>query len=46
MAKETITEILAEIAAEVCDKICRYPHEIEDEEELYEKCKECPLGRI
>lgn len=29
----------------ICDRICRWPHESQDEEEMEGHCKECPIGR-
>lgn len=30
--------------AYICDKLCRYPREITEQEELDEVCEECPVN--
>lgn len=42
----TVTEILENIASQICDDYCKYPNEMNTEEELYEICEDCPLGRL
>lgn len=37
--------ITTEMMEHVCDKICRYPYEISDQEELEEKCSACKMDR-
>ena len=45
--EKTVNEIIEEVKCEICDKYCRYPFEIEDEEELLKfYCENCPLGRL
>lgn len=45
--QQSIPEILNEIAAEICDKICRFPLEVKDEDDLYDKyCVNCPMLRL
>ena len=44
--KQTITEIVEEVKCEMCDNYCKYPNEIKDDEELYDICEKCPLGRL
>lgn len=34
------------IKEQMCDNYCKYPNEIKDDEELYDICGECPLGRL
>ena len=31
---------------QVCDRFCRYPYETEDQEDLNNICKNCPLTRL
>lgn len=42
----TVTEQIEVIKAEICDKLCKYRETIKDEEELFEHCEHCPLGRL
>lgn len=44
--KQTISEIIEEVKCEICDNYCKYPNEIKDDEELYDICEKCPLGRL
>ena len=43
---QTIPQIIEEVKIEICDNYCKYPNEIKDDEELYDICGECPLGRL
>lgn len=42
----SLSEELEEIKAEICDQLCKHREKIEDEEELYKICENCPLGRL
>ena len=44
--EKSITQILDDVKSEICDKYCKYPYEIEDEADLDEICKNCPLERL
>ena len=37
-------KIIDEMQEFICDKICRYPYEITNQEELENKCCECKMG--
>lgn len=43
---KTVTEILEEVSNKICDHYCKYPNEITDQEELKEKCLNCPLRKL
>ncbi|MGL5436578.1 MAG: hypothetical protein ACRDBO_14435 [Lachnospiraceae bacterium] len=44
--EKTRMDKIAEVMMEhVCDKICRFPWEIENQEEMEEKCAGCQMGR-
>lgn len=43
---KTIAEILEEVSNELCDHYCKYPNEITNQEELKEKCLNCPLRKL
>lgn len=43
---QTIPQIIEEVKTEMCDNYCKYPNEIKDDEELYDICEKCPLGRL
>lgn len=30
----------------VCDRYCRFPHQVEDEEEMIEKCTNCQVESL
>lgn len=38
--------ITTEMMVHLCDKLCRYPHEVEDEDELKDICCECRMGEF
>ena len=44
--EKTISQILEEVASSICDDYCKFPNECKSEEELYEICEDCPLGRL
>ena len=44
--QQTIPQILEEVKTAICDNYCKYPNEIKDDEELYDFCEKCPLGRL
>lgn len=37
--------ITAEMMDVICDKLCRYPHETEDQDALEDICCECPIAQ-
>lgn len=41
-----IEEITTEMMEHVCDKLCKYPVETMDQEELEDICCECEMGRF
>lgn len=43
---KTIPEILEEVSNEICDHYCKYPNEITDQEEMQQKCINCPLQKL
>lgn len=43
--EKTFPETLEEVKVEMCDNYCKYPEQL-SEEELNDKCEECPLGRL
>lgn len=43
---KTVTDILEEVSNKICDHYCKYPNEITDQEELKEKCLNCPLRKL
>lgn len=43
--EKTFPETLEEVKVEMCDDYCKYPEQL-SEEELNDKCEECPLGRL
>lgn len=42
---ETVTDIIEEVKTEICDNYCKYVDQL-SEEELNEKCSNCPLSRL
>lgn len=47
MSKETVMDkITTEMAEHICDNICRFPREVEEQDELDEICCECEIGRF
>lgn len=42
----TVSAQIEQIKAAMCDDYCRYPHEINDDEELMEICNRCPLSNL
>lgn len=42
---ETAKSILAEATRELCDHYCKYPGLCATDEDLNEKCEECPVTR-
>lgn len=43
---KTVAKILEEISNEICDHYCKYPNEITDQEEMQQKCINCPLQKL
>ena len=41
-----LENVVEEVRKEMCDDYCKYPHECKDEEELNERCNNCPMCRI
>lgn len=39
-------EEVEKVKCEICDEYCRFPREIKDEQELFDKCEKCPFGRL
>lgn len=44
--KKTVVQIIEEAVEEFCNDYCKYPHEIDSEEEMEEICEKCPFERI
>ena len=44
--KKTVVQIIEEAVAEFCDNYCKYPNEIERQEELDKICEKCPFEKI
>lgn len=42
----SITDQFEDIKQAICDNYCKYPHSIDKEEELWEICENCVLGRL
>lgn len=43
---KTLTGMLNELTETICDRYCKYPEEIENEDDLLKKCLSCPLEMI
>lgn len=41
--KKTAVQIIEEAVAEFCDNYCKYPDEVENEEDLEKICENCPV---
>jgi hypothetical protein len=41
-----VSDIIEDVVCEICNEYCRFPFEIEDEDELLKKCENCPLNRL
>ena len=46
MEWKTMKAMLEEMAAEICRDYCKYPNEIESQEELDKICEKCPFEKI
>lgn len=42
----SVSGIIEEVVCEICNEYCRFPFEIEGEDELLKKCEDCPLNRL
>jgi len=42
----TVSDIIEDVVCEICNEYCRFPFEIEDEDELLKKCENCPLNQL
>jgi hypothetical protein len=42
----SVSDIIEEVVCEICNEYCRFPFEIEDEDELLKKCENCSLNRL
>lgn len=41
-----LAAVLDEVKQNICDHYCRFPFEVEDQEQMDELCERCPLSRI
>lgn len=41
-----LNDITTKMMEHICDKLCRYPREAQDQEELEYICTECKMGRF
>jgi len=46
MEQTRMDEIVESMMEHVCDKICRFPWEITDQEQLEEICADCRMARF
>ena len=42
---ETVASILTDVARDLCDHYCKYPGSCSTDEELHDRCAECPVTR-
>lgn len=41
--KKTMEQLTEAMMEHCCDKLCKYPHEVEDQDELDDICCECEM---
>lgn len=41
-----LASVLDEVKQNICDKYCRFPYEVEDQEQMDELCERCPLNKL
>lgn len=47
--KKTVTGIIEEVCEEMCNNYCKYTdmaYDHLDQDEIFEKCEDCPLNRL